>query len=534
MVAKPCPSGCPANCISEGPGWPEAIAANRRSPRSAFFRIRLTRRPGARVYRTGDRVRWRSDGLLEFLGRRDGQVKIRGFRVEPQEIEHALMTLPEVSRAAVVASGDGADRRLVGYVVLAGGAAITPSEIQNRLRDRLPDYMVPSHVMAIDALPLRANGKVDQARLPEWLVSSADSRAAAPRSETEARLADIWCAVLGRSTIGSTDNFFDLGGHSLTAARMLARVDRHFGRRLPLVAVFEAPTIGQHGRAARRSTTAVEGTVRADSTGRKPAATGRGWRRLVSPAAGGASRCRSTGIGRVAGRVGARRSVSTICRHRHRVAARCQAARASATDRLRALRLLPQRSAGVRNRARARVTRTTGATRGALRPAQPRGLDATGDAGPSIRRSSRASSSTCANCCGCDYTDMPAYVGARTRWLWQRVRLATMLARDDSRGEGHTRAAESIGDALYVAASRYQPQPYAGPVLLIGSQDPVGDRWEQTHRHWTALAHRFTSHLSQGDHTSLFDEPHVAGVADRLGAALSDASIASSQPASIP
>jgi polyketide synthase 13 len=120
------------------------------------------------------------------------------------------------------------------------------------------------------------------------------------------------------------------------------------------------------------------------------------------------------------------------------------------------------------------------------------------------------------------YQDMPGYFGARARWLWQRARFAALLARDDTRGVGDAGAAASIGDALYLAASRYRPLPYAGRLLLIGSQDPSGDRWEDSHRHWAALnGHRLMSHLAQGDHSSLFEEPHVGGVAARLREALS-------------
>jgi len=202
---------------------------------------------GARLYRTGDRVRWGADGVLEYLGRTDFQVKIRGFRVEPGEIEAALTEHPSVVQAAVVVRGEGAARRLCAYVVPAAGASPAGAELKAFLAANLPEYMVPRAWMVLPALPLTPSGKVDRRSLPEPETAAAADHVA-PRDAAERMVADAWEAVLGARP-GANDNFFDLGGHSLRATQVMARIRRAFGIELPLRALFEAPTVA--GLAAR-------------------------------------------------------------------------------------------------------------------------------------------------------------------------------------------------------------------------------------------------------------------------------------------
>ncbi|GGP76582.1 non-ribosomal peptide synthetase [Streptosporangium pseudovulgare] len=191
--------------------------------------------PGSRLYATGDRARWRPDGELDYLGRLDDQLKIRGMRVEPGEIEAVLLDQPEVRAAAVVADGD----RLVGYVV-TGGA---PVEWRSRLRNRLPEHMIPSAWVTLDALPLTANGKLDRAALPAPERPEPDRYRVPPRDPVEGRLAAVWEDVLGVTAVGVFDDFFDLGGHSLLALRLATRIRREFGRELPVAAVLASPTV---------------------------------------------------------------------------------------------------------------------------------------------------------------------------------------------------------------------------------------------------------------------------------------------------
>ncbi len=205
---------------------------------------------GARMYRTGDRARWLADGTLEFLGRTDAQVKIRGFRIEPGEVEAALEALAGVREAVVAVREDApGERRLVAYVVPEDGAEVRVAELRERLRERLPEYMVPSVVVALEALPLTPSGKTDRRALPAPGRADAADTFLAPRTPVEEILAGIWAAVLKAERVGVRDDFFALGGHSLVGTQVAARVRDAFRVELPLRALFEAPTV--EGLAAR-------------------------------------------------------------------------------------------------------------------------------------------------------------------------------------------------------------------------------------------------------------------------------------------
>jgi acyl carrier protein len=204
---------------------------------------------GARVYRTGDRVRRLGDGTLEFLGRADDQVKVRGYRVELGEVEQVLRAHPAVAQAVVLLRGESlaayAVPKQTGYAASHGDRPTTES-LLTWLTGQLPDYMVPSAVLLLDALPLTPNGKVDRAQLPDPEGgASAESQYVAPRTEAETQLAAIWADVLKRDQIGVTDDFLTLGGHSLLAIRVLGKISKTFGVRLPLRTLFDAPTIEQ-------------------------------------------------------------------------------------------------------------------------------------------------------------------------------------------------------------------------------------------------------------------------------------------------
>jgi amino acid adenylation domain-containing protein len=202
--------------------------------------------PGERLYRTGDVVRWNVDGEVEYVCRIDHQVKIRGFRIETGEIEAALIANERVSEAVVIVREDvPGEKRLVAYV--AGEPDTTVNELRSYLRERIPDYMVPSYIVMLDHLPLNANGKVDRPALPEPQPDEAVSSVAyvPPRTPTEQMIADIWTRVLGMERIGINDNFFDLGGHSLLATQLISRIREEFALEMPLVHLFENPTVAE-------------------------------------------------------------------------------------------------------------------------------------------------------------------------------------------------------------------------------------------------------------------------------------------------
>ncbi|MFF0532461.1 non-ribosomal peptide synthase/polyketide synthase [Nocardia amikacinitolerans] len=202
----------------------------------------------SRMYRTGDIVRWRADGELEYLERADFQVKIGGFRIELGEVETALLRLPEVRAAVAVARADErAGARLVAYVVLGTGHTASAADLRATLATRLPTYMVPAALVVLDALPLNANGKVDRAKLPEPVFAEATFRA--PTTDLERLVANTFAAVIDGthdaepSRVGADTDFFALGGNSLLATRLAARLGAELGVRVPVAAVFEEPTV---------------------------------------------------------------------------------------------------------------------------------------------------------------------------------------------------------------------------------------------------------------------------------------------------
>ncbi|MCL4201944.1 MAG: amino acid adenylation domain-containing protein [Pirellulaceae bacterium] len=220
-----------------------------------------------RMYRTGDRVRWRDDGQLEYLGRIDHQIKLRGFRIEPGEIEAAIIEHPGVQSACVVARGnDGGDQRLVAYLVSAGVHPPDSAELRAFLGRSLPEYMVPSSVVFLPAMPLTVQGKVDRAALPEpqWLVAPGPATTL-PRNEIEQRIAAIWREVLGLPEVGIADSFFALGGHSLTALRLLTRLRQQFDLEVPFRDFFAAPTIAALADLVRRRPVGVPTPARTPS-----------------------------------------------------------------------------------------------------------------------------------------------------------------------------------------------------------------------------------------------------------------------------
>jgi acyl-coenzyme A synthetase/AMP-(fatty) acid ligase len=222
--------------------------------------------PGARVYRTGDRVRWLPDGTIDFLGRVDHQVKIRGFRIEPGEVEAVLRRHESVAECVVLVREDEpGDKRLVAYVV--GGVEI--DALREHVRSSVPEYMVPSAFVLLDSLPATPNGKLDRRALPAPEYASDEERYVAPRTPAEATLAGIWAEVLGIARVGVHDNFFELGGHSLLATRVISRAREAFGAALSVRAIFEEPTVEGLARALDEQSAANV----ADSSGQQSEAT---------------------------------------------------------------------------------------------------------------------------------------------------------------------------------------------------------------------------------------------------------------------
>jgi hypothetical protein len=205
--------------------------------------------PGQRMYQTGDRMRWRLDGQLEFLERIDHQVKIRGLRIELGEIEYVLRQHSGVRDAVVVAREHApGDHRLLAYFTPEASEGPSAQDLRQALLEQLPSYMVPSSFVRLEAMPLTPNGKVDRRALPAPQSNVVDETYAAPRNDREARLAAIFADVLGMERLGIHDDFFQVGGHSLLATKVVSRIRAAFGAALPLRRVFESPTVAQLAR----------------------------------------------------------------------------------------------------------------------------------------------------------------------------------------------------------------------------------------------------------------------------------------------
>jgi amino acid adenylation domain-containing protein len=243
---RPVPIGVPGEVCIGGAGLARGYLNQPELTAEKFIPHPFSATRGARLYGTGDLARYLPDGNLEFLGRIDQQVKIRGFRIELGEIEAVLRQHPAAREVVVIAREDVAgDKRLVAYLVATQLPPPSPHELRTFLQQKLPDYMVPSAFMVLDALPLTPHGKVDRRALPtpDRAGSTIDGSFVAPRTPAEEVLAGIWAQVLRVERVGIQDNFFELGGHSLLATQLLSRLRDAFQVELPLHRLFAAPTI---------------------------------------------------------------------------------------------------------------------------------------------------------------------------------------------------------------------------------------------------------------------------------------------------
>ena len=241
---QPVPVGLPGELYLGGDGLARGYLKRPELTAERFVDHPFSEEPGARLYRTGDWVRRLPDGAIEFIGRRDEQVKIRGYRIEPGEIEASLGRHPAVRQAVAMAREDGpGDKRLVAYVT-PGETIPSPPELRAWLRERLPEYMVPSAFVVLDRFPLSPNGKVDRGALPAPDGErQLENEFVAPRGRLAATIATVWSDVLGVSRVGAHDNFFDLGGNSLLLVSVHERLQRALDMRFRVVELFQYPTI---------------------------------------------------------------------------------------------------------------------------------------------------------------------------------------------------------------------------------------------------------------------------------------------------
>jgi len=242
---EPVPAGVAGELYAGGAGLARGYLNRAELTAEKFVPNPFGQKPGARLYRTGDRVRWRADGNIEFIGRQDNQVKMRGFRIELGEIEVALEQLAEVEQAAVLMKEDEyGNKQLVAYIVTR--APLTKAQLREALGLSLPQYMVPSNFVMLDSFPLSPNGKVDRKALPEPTVERGTDEASyvAPRNDVEAILCGIWAKLLKVERVGVHDNFFELGGDSILSIQVIGRA-REAGVQLTPRQIFECQTIAE-------------------------------------------------------------------------------------------------------------------------------------------------------------------------------------------------------------------------------------------------------------------------------------------------
>lgn len=243
---NPTPIGVPGQLCIGGAGVARGYLNRPESTAEKFIPDPFSRDTGARLYQTGDLVAYLPDGNIDFLGRTDRQIKIRGFRIEIDEIETVLHDHPGIRRAAVVTAGEKiGDLSLVAFVSFAHRPAPSDEELRKHLEQRLPHYMVPSTFVHLEDFPVLPNGKVDRNQLQSRSMERASIRGTseAPRTPLEKQLGAIWARLLNLEDVGIHDNFFDAGGHSLLAIRLMAEIDRSFGVVLPIASLFRAGTI---------------------------------------------------------------------------------------------------------------------------------------------------------------------------------------------------------------------------------------------------------------------------------------------------
>jgi amino acid adenylation domain-containing protein len=241
---KPVAVGEPGELHIGGPGVARGYLNHPELTQAKFIPDPFSQEADARLYKTGDMVRYLPDGNIEFQGRIDFQVKIRGFRIEPGEIEAVLEKHPGVAQAVVTAREVNGEKRLAGYMVALPNA-VTAAELRRHLKASLPEYMVPADFVFLKSFPLTPNGKVDRRALPEPEPTEPDNVESfvAARDEFESRMVSLWEQVLGKRPIGVRDNFFELGGHSLLAVRLTSRIEKQLGKKLTITALIQAPTV---------------------------------------------------------------------------------------------------------------------------------------------------------------------------------------------------------------------------------------------------------------------------------------------------
>ncbi|HEX5748907.1 MAG TPA: non-ribosomal peptide synthase/polyketide synthase [Archangium sp.] len=555
---RPVPPGVAGELYLGGPGLARGYVGRPELTAERFVPNPFGREPGERLYRTGDVVRWRADGRLDFLGRVDAQVKVNGVRVEPGEVEAVLRERADVKQAHVRAwKSPSGESRLVAYVVPtvvpesptvptsprppgegrgegAGRLGLNLEAVRTWLKRRLPEYMVPSAFVVLEALPLTSSGKVDGRALPAPGEARQGSRASVPpRDDLERELASVWEEVLGVAPVGVTDSFFELGGQSLLAVRLVAKLRERLGRTVPLAALFEGPTIEELAVRLRAGTLA---SVQGNRVTLQPEGTGTPvfW---VHPVGGNvlcyAELARRLGTGRpfhalqATGLEGSEAPLTRVEDMARRYVEQVRAVQAEGPYLLGGWSL-----GGTVAYEMARELRRQGqevvllvlldsfAPAGQPTPEPDPATLLVGFAADLARSAGRDLSLSPESLAGLPPED-------QLRTLWTHAREAGLLP--PGTGLEELRVLLEVARANLRAVAHYSPEPYEGRTLLLRARDArKGVEVDATHGWGRLAASSLTVEDIPGDHYGILRAPHVRELAERLTRWLAEAERAES------
>lgn len=521
---EPVPVGVPGELFIGGDGLARGYLNSPELTADRFVPDPFVDRPEARLYRTGDLARYRADGNLEFLGRVDHQVKIRGFRVEPGEVEAALGQHPAVRAVAVVAREETpGNKYLVAYVEARGEPRPSPDGLREYLAERLPAYMIPAAFVSIVALPLTPSGKVDRGALPAPLLSDRTSEpgSVGPRDAVEAQLVKIWEDVLHVRPIGVRHDFFQLGGHSLLATRLLARIEQSFGKRIPLAALFLAPTVEQLAAALRdeRPSESWPRVVPIQAEGRRPPFFCVGAGPLFRPLAQRLGLDQPfLGLSLDAGALATPFTLEDIAAYHVKTVRTAQPSGPYIVGGWSANGVIAYEMAQQMRTAREDVVLVV--LFDAVSPSQlepPSGRGAT-RIRLGLRKQALAFHWSRLRQGG--LRDAPGYVRARLETMRDNLEQAAWRLRYTSRVrmgkpiEGSLRDADQI--VLYTFRA-YRPRPYEGRVVLFRRRErPSGSFWDPAAAWREVIGDRLEIREIPGDHVTIFSEPNVDILAREL------------------
>ena len=510
---KPVPAGVTGELYIGGAGVARGYLNRPELTRESFLADPFSSQSGARMYKTGDMARFRDDGILEYLGRIDNQVKIRSYRVELSEVEAAVASHASVRQCVAVAREDEPGRKqLAAYVVLRNGQALTPRELREFLRRKLPEYMVPTYYVFLDALPLAPNGKVDRRALPAPDKTVSRVEFIPPRNASESKLAAIWTELLGVNPVSVTDNFLDLGGDSLLVATLLARIEQLFHQQLSMATLFRAPTVRQLAVMLENPVGSASQVIPVQPAGALPPFFCIGAGPLFRP---------------LALRLGTDRPFLSL------MPTLLPLAHLSATNRLEQIATYLVKSI--------LDTQETGpyylggwSASGVVAYEVARQLMENGHevallvmfdtVNPTFQRSSLKVSwldsrlqkirYELEELGGLKWKDAPAYLTEKVKELNRKTRSAKLQIRHKIQERVHSTPSDSPEEIVVLAVRSYRPLPYSGRLVFFkAAERPPGDSWDLSHAWCDIVTGEFQVYEVPGDHRSMFLEPNVETLA---------------------